>query len=203
MAATIFFRKAIVNGDNIISPILGRSKEALETMIDKLKKFNYEINITHIDVPVNTAKLRNFKRAILSGRYVDDNIIVKEVDDKIKTNYNNVKKELINKKAQIDGNIETEVKYIKGSREEFEEDIRRRGELRVGSPEAIRSEFVERTRVITTLGERAVDPLDQEFSFNVKLDDTNEQIPELKTLRTIREEENQTNLFIERLKDCI
>jgi hypothetical protein len=203
MAATIFFRKAIVNGDNIISPILGRSKEALETMIDKLKKFNYEINITHIDVPINTAKLRNFKRAILSGRYVDDNIIVKEVDDKIKTNYNNVKKELINKKAQIDGNIETEVKYIKGSREEFEEDIRRRGELRVGSPEAIRSEFVERTRVITTLGERAVDPLDQEFSFNVKLDDTNEQIPELKTLRTIREEENQTNLFIERLKDCI
>ena len=203
MASMMFFIKAIINGDNIISPILGRSKEALETMIDNLKKFKYEINITHIDVPVNTAKLRNFKRAILSGRYVDDNIIVKEVDDKIKTNYNNVKKELINKKAQIDGKIETEVKYIKGSREQFEEDIRRRGELRAGSPEAIRSGFVERTGVITTLGERAVDPLDQEFSFNVRLDDTNETIPELKTLRTIREEENQTNLFIERLKDCI
>ena len=203
MASMMFFIKAIINGDNIISPILGRSKEALETITDKLKKFNYEINITHIDVPVNTAKLRNFKRAILSGRYVDDNIIVKEVDDKIKTNYNNVKKELINKKAQIDGKIETEVKYIKGSREQFEEDIRRRGELRAGSPEAIRSGFVERTGVITTLGERAVDPLDQEFSFNVRLDDTNETIPELKTLRTIREEENQTNLFIERLKDCI
>ena len=203
MAATLFARQAVVTGDNIILPILGRSKEALETITDKLKKFNYEINITHIDVPVNTAKLRNFKRAILSGRYVDDNIIVKEVDDKIKTNYNNVKKELINKKAQIDGKIETEVKYIKGSREQFEEDIRRRGELRAGSPEAIRSGFVERTGVITTLGERAVDPLDQEFSFNVRLDDTNETIPELKTLRTIREEENQTNLFIERLKDCI
>ena len=45
--------------------------------------------------------------------------------------------------------------------------------------------------------------LDQEFSLSTKLDDFNEIVPEMKTMQKIADEENQTNLFIKRLEDCL
>ena len=44
----------------------------------------------------------------------------------------------------------------------------------------------------------------KEININIyKLDDVNEIVPELKTMRQILDEENQTNLFINRLADCV
>jgi adenylate kinase family enzyme len=204
----VFFRKmgekAIGNGDNIILPILGRNEQSLNEIIQSLKENKYNIIVTRVDVPINVAKLRNLKRAIETGRYVYDDIISKDVDNVIKTNYNKLTKEQINVRSEIDGTTtEGIVKYISGSREEIEANIRGWREIRARDVEGNAPKPIEETKPIIALGDEIANILDQEFSLSTKLDDVNEIVPELKTMRQILDEENQTNLFIERLKDCI
>jgi predicted kinase len=196
--------KAVGNGDNIILPLLGRNEESLNEIIQSLKENKYNIIMARVDVPINIAKLRNFKRAIETGRYVSDDIISKEVDNTIKTNYNKLTKEQINVRAEIDGTTtEGVIKYITGSREEIEGNIRGWREIRARDVEGNAPKLTQETKPIIALGDDTANILDQEFSLSTKLDDVNEIVPELKTMRQILDEENQTNLFINRLADCV
>ena len=196
--------KAVGNGDNIILPLLGRNEESLNEIIQSLKENKYNIIMARVDVPINIAKLRNFKRAIETGRYVSDDIISKEVDNTIKTNYNKLTKEQINVRAEIDGTTtEGVIKYITGSREEIEGNIRGWREIRARDVEGNAPKLTQETKPIIALGDDTANILDKEFSLNTKLDDFNEIVPELKTIRQILDEENQTNLFINRLADCV
>jgi len=196
-------KKTITNGDNIIIPTLGRNEEPLVKIINSLKSKGYGIAMIRVDVPLTVAELRNIKRAIKTGRYVDGEIITKEVDNNIKTIYNKLTKEQINVRAEIDGTVEDTIRYISGSKEEIEQNLRRWRELRAETPEGAGARTIAREEPIVALGDDTANILDQEFSLNTKLDDVNEIVPELKTMRQILDEENQTNLFIERLKDCI
>jgi predicted kinase len=197
-------KKSVSGGDNIILPILGRTKETLNELIDNLKIKNYNTIIVRVDIPINIAKLRNLKRAVETNRYIYDDIISKEVDNNIKTNYNNLTKEQINVRAEIDGTTaEGDIKYITGSREQIEGNIREWREIRATTAEGIETRVIAREEPVVALGDDTANILDQEFSLSTKLDDVNEIVPELKTMRQILDEENQTNLFIERLKDCI
>ena len=196
--------KAVGNGDNIILPLLGRNEESLNEIILSLKENKYNIIMARVDVPINIAKLRNFKRAIETGRYVADDIISKEVDNSIKTNYNKLTKEQINVRAEIDGTTtEGIIKYITGSREEIERNIRGWREVRARDVKGDAPKLIEETKPVVAIGDETASILDQEFSLNTKLDDFNEIVPEMKTMRKIIEEENQTNLFINRLADCV
>jgi hypothetical protein len=195
--------KAKTNGDNIIIPILGRNKETLDRTINSLKIDKYGIAVVRVDAPVNIAQLRNIKRAIKTGRYVDNQIITKEVDNNIKTNYNNLTKEQINVRAEIDGTVEDTIRYISGSREDLTQNLRRWREVRNRDLEGAGAKSVEETKPIVDIGDETPSILDQEFSLNNKLDDFGEIVPEMKTMRQIIEEENQTNLFIKRLEDCL
>lgn len=197
-------KKSITNGDNIILPILGRTQETLNELIDNLKIKNYNTIIVRVDIPINIAKLRNLKRAVETNRYIYDDIISKEVDNNIKTNYNNLTKEQINVRAEIDGTTaEGNIKYITGSREQIERNIREWREIRATTAEGIETRVAAREEPIVAIGDDTASILDQEFSLNTKLDEFNEIVPEMKTMQKIADEENQTNLFIERLKDCI
>jgi hypothetical protein len=195
--------KAKANGDNIIVPTLGRTKEALDRLINSLKIDKYGIAVIRVDVPITVAELRNIKRAIKTGRYVDSELITKEVDNNIKTNYNKLTKEQINVRAEIDGTVEDTIRYISGSKEEIAQNLRRWRELRAEAPERAGAGIVTREKPVATLGDDTANILDQEFSLSTKLDDVNEIVPELKTMRQILDEENQTNLFINRLADCV
>jgi len=196
--------KAIGNGDNVIIPLLGRNEQSLNEIIQSLKDNKYNIIMTRVDVPVNVAKLRNLKRAVETGRYVYDDLITKEVDNTIKTIYNKLTKEQINVRAEIDGTTtEGIIRYITGSREEIEGNIRGWREFRARDVEGNAPKPTQETKPVVTVGDETIDILDQEFSLSTKLDDVNEIVPELKTMRQILDEDNQTNLFIQRLKDCI
>jgi hypothetical protein len=196
-------KKTIINGDNIIIPTLGRNEEPLIKIINSLKSKEYGIALVRVDVPLTTAELRNIKRAIKTGRYVDGEIITKEVDNNIKTIYNKLTKEQINVRAEIDGTVEDTIKYISGSKEEIAQNLRGWRELRAKTSEGAGARVVTREEPIVAIGDDTANILDQEFSLSTKLDDVNEIVPELKTMRQILDEENQSNLFIERLKDCI
>ena len=195
--------KAKANGDNIIIPTLGRTKEALDRLINSLKIDKYGIAVIRVDVPITVAELRNIKRAIKTGRYVDSELITKDVDNLIKTNYNNLTKEKINVRAEIDGTVEDTIRYISGSKEEIAQNLRGWREVRNRDLERIGAKSAEEAKPIVTLGDDTANILDQEFSLSTKLDDVNEIVPELKTMRQILDEENQTNLFINRLADCV
>jgi adenylate kinase family enzyme len=195
--------KAKANGDNIIVPTLGRTKEALDRLINSLKIDKYGIALIRVDVPVTVAELRNIKRAIKTGRYVDSELITKEVDNNIKTNYNKLTKEQINVRAEIDGTVEDTIRYISGSKEEITQSLRGWREVRNRDLERIGTKSAEETKPIVALGDDTANILDQEFSLSTKLDDFNEIVPEMKTMQKIADEENQTNLFIKRLADCI
>jgi predicted kinase len=195
--------KAKANGDNIIIPTLGRTKEALDRLINSLKIDKYGIAVIRVDVPITVAELRNIKRAIKTGRYVDSELITKDVDNLIKTNYNNLTKEKINVRAEIDGTAEDTIRYISGSKEEIAQNLRGWREVRNRDLERIGAKSAEEAKPIVTLGDDTASILDQEFSLSTKLDDVNEIVPDLKTMRQILDEDNQTNLFIQRLKDCI
>jgi hypothetical protein len=196
-------KKTITAGDNIIIPTLGRNEEPLTKIINSLKSKGYGIAMIRVDVPLAVAELRNIKRAIKTGRYVDSQIITKEVDNNIKTIYNKLTKEQINVRAEIDGTVEDTIRYISGSKEEIAQNLRRWRELRAEAPERAGAGVVAREEPIATLGDDTANILDQEFSLSTKLDDVNEIVPELKTMRQILDEENQTNLFINRLADCV
>ena len=197
-------KKSISNGDNIILPILGRTQETLNELIDNLKIKNYNTIIVRVDIPINIAKLRNLKRAVETNRYIYDDIISKEVDNNIKTNYNNLTKEQINVRAEIDGTTaEGNIKYITGSREQIERNIREWREIRATTAEGIETRVAAREEPIVAIGDDTASILDQEFSLNTKLDEFNEIVPEMKTMQKIADEENQTNLFIKRLEDCV
>ena len=196
-------KKTITAGDNIIIPTLGRNEEPLTKIINSLKSKGYGIAMIRVDVPLAVAELRNIKRAIKTGRYVDSQIITKEVDNNIKTIYNKLTKEQINVRAEIDGTVEDTIRYISGSKEEIAQNLRRWRELRAEAPERAGAGVVARKEPIATLGDDTANILDQEFSLSTKLDDVNEIVPELKTMRQILDEENQTNLFINRLADCV
>ena len=196
-------KKTISNNDNIIIPTLGRNEEPLVKIINSLKSKGYGIAMIRVDVPLTVAELRNIKRAIKTGRYVDSQIITKEVDNNIKTIYNKLTKEQINVRAEIDGTVENTIRYISGSKEEIAQNLRRWRELRVEAPERAGARVVAREEPVATLGDDTANILDQEFSLSTKLDDVNEIVPELKTMRQILDEENQTNLFINRLADCV
>lgn len=196
-------KKTIINGDNIIIPTLGRNEEPLTKIINSLKSKDYGIAMVRVNVPVTVAELRNIKRAIKTGRYVDSEIITKEVDNNIKTIYNKLTKEQINVRAEIDGTVEDTIRYISGSKEEIAQNLRGWREVRAKTPEGAGARIITREEPIETFGNDAASILDQEFSLNTKLDDVNEIVPELKTMRQILDEENQTNLFINRLADCV
>ena len=121
-----------------------------------------------------------------------------------KTNYNNLTKEQINVRAEIDGTTtEGNIKYMTGSREQIEANIREWREIRATTAEGIETRIAAREEPVVALGDDTANILDQEFSLSTKLDDVNEIVPELKTMRQILDEENQTNLFINRLADCV
>ena len=196
-------KKTITNGDNIIIPTLGRNEEPLVKIINGLKSKGYGIAMIRVDVPLSVAELRNIKRAIKTGRYVDGEIITKEVDNNIKTIYNKLTKEQINVRAEIDGTVEDTIRYISGSKEEIAQNLRRWRELRAETPEGTGARTAVREEPVVALGDDTANILDQEFSLSTKLDDVNEIVPEFKTMRQILDEDNQNKLFIERLKDCI
>ena len=64
--------------------------KTLNELVDNLKIKNYNIINVRVNIPINIAKLRNLKRAVETNRYIYDDIISKEVDNNIKTNYNNL-----------------------------------------------------------------------------------------------------------------
>ena len=196
-------KKTISNGDNIIIPTLGRNEEPLIKIINSLKNKEYGIAMVRVDVPVTVAELRNIKRAIKTGRYVDSEIITKEVDNTIKTIYNKLTKEQINVRAEIDGTVEDTIRYISGSKEEIAQNLRGWRELRAKTPEGAGARVAAREEPIVAIGDDTANILDQEFSLNTKLDEFNEIVPEMKTMQKIADEENQTNLFIKRLADCV
>ena len=105
--ASIIQDKAMANGDNIILPIVGSSGNKVEQLQNIYKQFGYKIYLQYIEVPREVAIIRNVKRIVDDGRFVDPEIIDKSFTNV--TNQYKVGKETANGYQKITNLKETEI----------------------------------------------------------------------------------------------
>ena len=105
--ASIIQDKAMANGDNIILPIVGSSGNKVEQLQNIYKQFGYKLYLQYIEVPREIAIVRNVKRIVDDGRFVDPEIIDNSFTNV--TNQYKIGKEKANGYQKITNIKETEI----------------------------------------------------------------------------------------------
>lgn len=82
----LVLNRALDNGDNIILPVVGSSGSSILKTIQALKDEGYEIAFKYVDIPVEVAQVRNFRRIHRTGRFVDPDYVTQQYS-KISKNY--------------------------------------------------------------------------------------------------------------------
>lgn len=77
---------ATLNGDNIILPVVGTSKNSIANNIQKFKRLGYDVTYIHVDIPQNLSQVRTFRRFLNTGRFIDPEYVDTQYS-KTKTNY--------------------------------------------------------------------------------------------------------------------
>lgn len=83
--------EALRRGDNIIMPVLGRSKERLQSIVEALVNNNHEVHLILADIPHDLAARRAVKRWLDVDRLVDPLYIQNEVRDLPQQTYEGLK----------------------------------------------------------------------------------------------------------------
>jgi len=105
--ASIIQDKAILNGDNIILPIVGSSGGKIEKLQNLANVTGYKLYLQYIEVPREIAIVRNVKRIVDDGRFVDPEIIDNSFTNV--TNQYKIGKEKANGYQKITNIKETEI----------------------------------------------------------------------------------------------
>lgn len=105
--AEVALAQALGDGINVVIPKVGGNDKSIKKLIERLRNYDYEIDIVGMDVKAEVAMSRMIQRFINEGRYVPYNYL-KSVGDKPMTTYNNIKREgLADGYAHIDNNATT------------------------------------------------------------------------------------------------
>lgn len=102
------FENAILNGDNVILPIVGKSEESIMKKYESLSSAGYDIHLRLVYLPVEIALDRAVNRFRKTGRLVPVEYIVNEVGIKPAQNYVTMKEK--GQFASYEA-ISTEVEY--------------------------------------------------------------------------------------------
>ena len=79
--------KAKDAGDNIVYPIIGKSEEKVMKVINNFAKDGYKVKIVYAKAPTNTARMKNIKRGLVTGRLIPDEYFNQDLDSKIQNVY--------------------------------------------------------------------------------------------------------------------
>jgi hypothetical protein len=61
--------KAKDAGDNIVYPIIGKSEEKVMSVINNFANDGYTVKVVYAKAPTNTARMKNLKRGLVTGRF--------------------------------------------------------------------------------------------------------------------------------------
>jgi len=105
--AEVALAQALGDGINVVIPKVGGNDKSIKKLIERLRNYDYEIDVVGMDVKAEVAMSRMIQRFINTGRYVPYNYL-KSVGDKPMSTYNNLKREgLADGYAHIDNNATT------------------------------------------------------------------------------------------------
>lgn len=105
--AEVALAGALGDGINVVIPKVGGNDKSIKKLIERLRNYDYEIDVVGMDVKPEVAMSRMIQRFINTGRYVPYNYL-KSVGDKPMSTYNNIKREgLADGYAHIDNNATT------------------------------------------------------------------------------------------------
>ena len=79
--------KAKDAGDNIVYPIIGKSEEKVMRVINNFANDGYAVKVVYAKAPTNTARMKNLKRGLITGRLIPDKYFSKDLDSKIQNVY--------------------------------------------------------------------------------------------------------------------
>ena len=79
--------KAKDAGDNIVYPIVGHNEDKIMKVINGFQKDGYKVKIVYAKAPTNTARMKNLKRGLVTGRLIPDEYFNQDLDSKIQNVY--------------------------------------------------------------------------------------------------------------------
>ena len=86
-------KQAVINGDNIVMPVVGKNLGKMKAMIAEMKAHGYDVHLHLVDLPVDKAAERAIQRWKETGVFVDPDYVVNHVGLKPSKNYDILKKE--------------------------------------------------------------------------------------------------------------
>ena len=90
--ATNVMERAIINRDNIVWPLVGKTRSSIEEKIQKFKNAGYGVNLVYVDLPIEKAIERTKARFRETGRLVSPHYL-ESVGLKPRENYDKIKAE--------------------------------------------------------------------------------------------------------------
>jgi adenylate kinase family enzyme len=69
------FKRTVVNGDNIVLPVLGKTLDNIRTRIKLLKRAGYRVHLVLAEIPIEKAVNRAIARFRAEGRFVDPEFV--------------------------------------------------------------------------------------------------------------------------------
>ena len=90
--ATNVMERAIANHDNIVWPLVGKTRTSIDEKVQKFKEAGYEVNLVYVDLPIEKAIERTKARFRHTGRLVPPRYL-QSVGLKPKQNYDKIKTE--------------------------------------------------------------------------------------------------------------
>ena len=90
--ATNVMERAIINRDNIVWPLVGKTRSSIEEKIRKFKNAGYGVNLVYVDLPIEKAIERTKARFRETGRLVSPHYL-ESVGLKPRENYDKIKAE--------------------------------------------------------------------------------------------------------------
>lgn len=92
LIAGAVFKRTIVNGDNIVLPVLGKTLDNLRARLKLLKRAGYRVHLVLAEIPIEKAVNRAIARFRTEGRFVDPEFVW-SVGNRPAENYEALKKE--------------------------------------------------------------------------------------------------------------
>ena len=90
--ATNVMERAITNYDNIVWPLVGKTRSSIDEKVQKFKEAGYEVNLVYVDLPIEKAIERTKARFRHTGRLVPPRYL-QSVGLKPRQNYDKIKTE--------------------------------------------------------------------------------------------------------------
>ena len=203
--AELLEKIALTDGANIVLPKVGADSKSIRSIIQRYKSQGYDVDLVDMSVKYAEARRRMYLRFVDTGRLVDPQY-VKAVGDNPGKTYDILKKEgAADGYARIDNNgpRDAEKPILEDTRNLLEGT-----ELRLSEGRGERSEMGARGTSPESGPERIIETeseleLDLKIPIIERVNDEGEVVAQTMTLRQIRNELDQDQIALDRLKGCV